>query len=344
VYNSVCYNKKVFIGGVAFQHKKMPAPQSKAWPFTWFPQPAVYAYNAAFKEHAEDALDVVKKLVDCEDVQYLVCQAEACPTSQRLHIQGYIEVVQRWTFTRVKEKIFKEWKMDNVSLRVARGSSEENTAYCTKDESRVKDTQPFVHGMSLHEPGERHPPGKSLDRVFVDIKAGMSMEQIIEKYGFGIFVRHERAINSAMCSWGAKRDKMPKIVLLVGKTGTGKSKWVHRKYPVRYRMTFGNGGNSAWFDGYRGEDVIELSEFRGQLQLAFMLDLLDRYELKVQTKGGTVQCLASTIVITSNDEPSEWYRNLDDREEKLKPLLRRIEEFGERPRYMTENRVLEVIN
>ena len=30
---------------------------------------------------------------------------------------------------------------------------------------------------------------------------------------------------------------------------------------------------------------------------------------------------------------------MENRDEKLKPLLRRIEEFGSRPRYMTENRM-----
>jgi len=106
-------------------------------------------------------------------------------------------------------------------------------------------------------------------------------------------------------------------------------------------MTFSNGGNSSWFDGYNGESVIELSEFRGQLALSFMLDLLDRYELKVQTKGGTVQFLATVIVITSNEEPDQWYANLENREEKMKPLLRRIEEFGRRPLYRNENRAYE---
>jgi hypothetical protein len=167
------------------------------------------------------------------------------------------------------------------------------------------------------------------------------MEELIDKYGFGVFIRHERALNSAMLRWGKRRAGMPKIVLLVGDSGSGKSKWVQRTYPSRYRMTFSNGGNSSWFDGYNGESVVELSEFRGQLALSFMLDLLDRYELKVQTKGGTVQFLASTIVITSNEEPKEWYKNLEDREEKMKPLLRRIEEFGTRPLYRNENRAAE---
>ena len=318
----------------------MPAKQTKYWPFTWFPPIELDAGGAETEtvlQRANSALDVVRDVGISAHLMYMVAQAELAPTTGRLHIQGYVECKDRWTFHRVKAEIFQT--MPGVSIAVARGSAQQNREYCTKAESRVPGTEPVEIGDPSGDAGETHNAGKALDRVFVDIKAGDSMEEIIDKYGFGMFVRHERALKSAMCTWGRRRSAMPKVVLLIGPSGSGKSRWVQRVYPRRYRMTFGNGGNSAWFDGYNGEEVIELSEFRGQLQLAFMLDLLDRYELKVQTKGGTTQCISTTIVITSNDEPSEWYPLMEGRDEKLKPLLRRIEEFGSRPRFQTENRL-----
>ena len=317
----------------------MPSHQSKHWPFTWFPKGDWEAMSGdpALADKAAMALDEVKGVYDEEYVQYLVAQAECCPTSGRMHIQGYIQIKQRWTWHRVKTKIF-SGALDGACFVPARGTAQQNDEYCTKEESRVPGTQPIRLGEMMSDLGETHPPGKTLDNVYEAIKAGQTMEEIVERFGFGMFVRHERALNSAMVRWGRKRKSVPKIVLLVGPSGSGKSQYVDAEYPHRYRMTFGNGGNSAWFDGYNGESVIELSEFRGQLQLSFMLDLLDRYELKVQTKGGTVQMLATVIVITSNEEPTEWYKAMDDREEKLKPLLRRIDEFGTRPLYRTANR------
>jgi len=316
----------------------MPAKQTKFWPFTWFP-PRDPAQDLAVA--ADAALEVVREVGISQHLVYIVGQAEVCPTTGRLHIQGYLELKERWTFHRVRNLVFTQY-MPGACIAAARGTAAQNKTYCTKPESRVPGTEPVEIGDPSGDEGESHPVGKSLDRVFVDIRAGASMMDIIEKYGFGMFVRHERALKSAMCTWGAKRLKQPEIVLLIGPSGSGKSRWVERTYPDRYRMTFGNGGNSAWFDGYNGETVIELSEFRGQLQLSFMLDLLDRYQLKVQTKGGTVQFIAHTIVITSNDEPAEWYPALEGRSEKMKPLLRRIDEFGKRPRYQTENRLAQV--
>lgn len=318
----------------------MPALQVRFWPFTWFP-PVVQRDTVAATQlaTAEAALEIAREVGIARDLVYFVCQAEICPTTGRVHIQGYLECKERWTFHRVKSKIFESY-MPGVHLAAARGSAAENRAYCTKEEGRVTGTVPVEIGDPVGDAGVNHQPGKTLDRIFADIKAGMTMDAMIEKYGFSVWVQHNKSLEKAMCIWGKKRKGMPRIILLIGPSGSGKSRWVERNFPDRYRMTFGNGGSSAWFDGYNGEEVIELSEFRGQLTLAFMLDLLDRYQLKVQIKGATVQFLATTIVITSNDEPSEWYKGVtEDRDEKLKPLLRRLEEFAERPRYQTENRV-----
>lgn len=319
----------------------MPAKQSKFWPFTWF-VPVVEGHSHL--ETAKAGLEVVREVGICQHLSYLVAQAEVCPTTDRVHLQGYLELKERWTFHRVRTLVFGQY-MPGAHISAALGTPEQNRTYCTKDASRVPDTDIVEIGdISTHEyAGGGEKAGKVLDRVFVDIRTGMTMLDIIEKYGFGVFAVHERALKSAMCSWGVKRNRQPEIILLIGPSGSGKSRYVDRVYPDRYRMTFGNGGNSAWFDGYNGESEIELSEFRGQLQLSFMLDLLDRYQLKVQTKGGTVQFIAHTIIITSNEEPDDWYPGMENRLEKMKPLLRRIEEFGKRPRYMTENR-LSVIN
>jgi len=318
----------------------MPARQTKFWPFTWYP-PLLEEYKRTdpaeqIAVYGNAALELVSKVAESTYVTYCVAQAEVCPTTRRMHIQGYVEVTDRWTFHRVKQRVF-DLYIPGCHAAPARGSAAQNTVYCTKPEDRVIGTSPFLYGEPAGDEGETHQAGKALDRVYLDIRTGFTMEQIIEKYGFGMYVRHERPLKSAMCTWGKRRSTTPKIVLLIGPSASGKSRWVQRTYPDRYRMTFGNGGNSAWFDGYNGETVMELSEFRGQLQLSFMLDLLDRYELKVQTKGGTVQFLAEVIVITSNDEPSEWYKTMEDRDEKMKPLLRRIEEYGTRPMYQTQN-------
>ena len=238
----------------------MPALQSKHWPFTWYPRGDWEAYrdDPALKDKAEMALEDVGKIFDDDLVQYMIAQAELCPTTGRMHIQGYLQIKNRWTFARVKKFIIKT-HMPDCCIAAARGTADQNRTYCSKDDTRVPDTETLELGEMSMEVGVNHPPGKSLDQIYKSIVEGLTMEQLIEKYGFGVFVRHERALNSAMLRWGKKRKSAPRIILLIGESGSGKSKWAQRNFPNRYRMTFGNGGNSAWFDGYNGEEVVELS-------------------------------------------------------------------------------------
>ena len=324
----------------------MPAKQCKYWPFTWFPDGGATDEmdEDALLEFAKASLALCNEAAISQHLTYFVAQAEICPTTKRLHIQGYIELKERWTFHRVQEKVFKAYLPSHVHCTAARGTAAQNRAYCTKDDSRVPGTDPVEVGEPVGDGGATHQPGKALDRIYADIKAGFGMQEIVEKYGFSVWCHHNKSLDKAMMIWGKKRLEMPRIILLIGPSGSGKSMWAQRNFPDRYRWTFGNGGSSSWMDGYNGEPVVELSEFRGQLPLSFMLDLLDRYECKAQVKGGTVQVIAHTFIITSNDEPDQWYKGLgEDRDEKLKPLLRRLapapEGFGERPRYQTENRL-----
>lgn len=92
-----------------------------------------------------------------------------------------------------------------------------------------------------------------------------------------------------------------------------------------YMVTKPNsGGGALWFDGYAGEEVMIIDEFYGWIHYDFLLRLLDRYPLKLQVKGGFVECRASKFVITSNREWKDWYPNVEDKS----ALERRIREFG----------------
>jgi len=66
-----------------------------------------------------------------------------------------------------------------------------------------------------------------------------------------------------------------------------------------------------------------LDDFYGWLPWDFLLRLLDRYPLLVETKGGQVQFVAKTVVITSNKPYLEWYSESFDKA----PLTRRLTRY-----------------
>lgn len=113
---------------------------------------------------------------------------------------------------------------------------------------------------------------------------------------------------------------------LWGPTGTGKTK---RAYEVASRLQEEKGlefyvkpSYNTWWDGYRGEKVVIVDEFSGQWPVDYTLLVLDRYPMKVEVKGGTVNLAASLIILTSNVPPAEWYINASL--EKKAALARRI--------------------
>jgi len=99
--------------------------------------------------------------------------------------------------------------------------------------------------------------------------------------------------------------------------------------------------DQVWFENYDPveTDVVLLDDFRGETSLAYMLQLLDGYELSVERKGASVLFKPKVIVITSNDEPDRWWPGKD-----LAPFWRRVNEGGgsyclwvERPRIQSAN-------
>jgi len=88
-----------------------------------------------------------------------------------------------------------------------------------------------------------------------------------------------------------------------------------------------NPSGVGWWDGYGGQRDVIIDDFYGGLRFSFMLQLLDRYPLRLQTKGGSVVLLATRFVITSNKHPSDWY-NYDKFGQHAWPAFnRRIDEI-----------------
>lgn len=142
----------------------------------------------------------------------------------------------------------------------------------------------------------------------------------IESIPADVRVRHF----SALCRIGTRFARgvamERKAICFWGHTGTGKSRTAWEEagldaYPKDPR--------TKWWDGYTGESHVVVDEFRGGIDIAHILRWLDRYPVLVETKGGTVALRATTIWLTSNKDPREWYPDLD--EDTKAALLRRLQ-------------------
>lgn len=144
--------------------------------------------------------------------------------------------------------------------------------------------------------------GGRLDDIPCDIRVRhySTLRKIAADYAQPI--AQERIVH---CFWGA--------------TGTGKSR---RAWDEAGLDAYPKDPRSKFWDGYRGQENVVIDEFRGGIDISHMLRWFDRYPVIVEIKGCATVLKATSIWVTSNLHPNDWYPDLDD-ETKL-ALLRRL--------------------
>jgi len=114
-----------------------------------------------------------------------------------------------------------------------------------------------------------------------------------------------------------------KVVLLIGPTGTGKTRWVYDHWLDKglWRVPLVTTG--LWFDTYDGQSHVLIDDFTGRISLSSLLQLLDGYFIKVPIKYGFTWWVPAYIAVTTNLEPRIWY-GWAKREDQYMCLARRF--------------------
>lgn len=275
---------------------QMPSQQAKHWCFT--------LNNPADAEQDE----LIQKASEAGDaVQYLVVGAEV-GESGTPHLQGFVSFKSRKSFGRVKEFVG-----ERAHLEVARGSPKQAADYCKKD-GAFKEIGTCPKGK-----GARN----DLVEIVKNLKEGKRLSDIAEQFPAAA-IRYHNGIRKVQALYPPKREGAPQIWVFWGRTGTGKTRRVW-EFVDRSKLWVHPGGQ--WFDGYDGHPAVLFDDFDGSwFKIAFLLRLLDRYEMQVQVKGAHVWWVPKTIYITSNIEPKDWYPNATQAHQAA--LRRRLQEFG----------------
>nr|WAE43076.1 MAG: replication associated protein [Cressdnaviricota sp.] len=104
-----------------------------------------------------------------------------------------------------------------------------------------------------------------------------------------------------------------------GSTGTGKSR---RAWEEAGMDAYCKDPRSKFWCGYRNGEHVVIDEFRGGIDISHVLRWLDRYPCRVEIKGSSVPLVATTIWITSNLSPEQWYPDVDP--DTVAALMRRL--------------------
>lgn len=239
---------------------------------------------------------ILPVIYDNSKIEYCVYQKEKGNKKQKIHWQGYIELNTPIRYTGVK-KIF-----DNNALHVEerRGTRDKARNYCMKPETRLENPMEFG---TWHEStqGRR----SDIDSIHDMVKAGDDAAKIADEC-FGTYLKYHRGIDKII-SMKAK-ERIPnfrdvKIITYWGKPGTGKT---------RQAISHGNAyflfsTKPLWFDGYTGEPVLIIDDYDGDIDYDKLLRILDGYKMQWPVKGGSIWAEWTTVVITSNKAPCNWY-------------------------------------
>lgn len=222
------------------------------------------------------------------DITFLVAQLEACPETGRQHVQVYIELASNKRLSGL-QKIFGK----QLHLEISKGSSADNIAYCTKEESRVPEED---GGFSVYYGEPRGDQGQRNDLVAFArlVQSGATDMEILDQDPRN-FVLHGRAIREIRLAMASKRKSKPMVKLYWGPTGTGeckssnyfvrclttstgKSLRAHTEMPDAFTKSPGK-----WWDGYKSGECVIFDDFDPKdFNIVYMLQLLDVYPIQVE--------------------------------------------------------------
>lgn len=257
-------------------------------------------------------VDKWHELVTNNNIKYAVYQLEKGEKTGRLHIQAFISLIKKRKRDSVKALI-----KDDPHCEIAKKPDDART-YCMKEETRQQG--PWEVGQWSGQ-GAR----KDLDLVKERIDAGASEAEIAENH-FGSWCRYRKSFTAYRQMKYARRNWSMEIHVFWGSTGTGKTRdaW-QQAGPDAFLIS--NDKNYP-FTGYAGQENIIWDEFSGSsCEIKYLLQLLDRYPMKVHGLYEEYNFIGRRIWITSNIDPRQWYPNAHP--EHVQAMLRRLREFGE---------------
>lgn len=257
--------------------------RSKNWTFT---------YQLDDYSGTEDPINIF----DEGTMKYLVFQVEK---GTHLHVQGFVSYIKQLRFSAAKSGLNLG---DSPHLESAKGTPSQNRTYCTKEETRV--AGPWEYGNIKTNQGQR----TDLEEVADMVKTGAALSAVAAEHPTA-FIKYSRGIQALAHILNPSPPwRNVKTIVLWGPTGVGKTRAAVESGGSPYFVVM----PGTWWDGYEGQDTIIFDDFYGQIRHGEMLRWLDGYAVQIPVKGGFTGAHWTTVYITSNTCPDDWYKGVPE--------------------------------
>lgn len=257
----------------------------------------------------------LKQMWDTYGWSYYHAAEEYTPTTNKLHLDGYYEMENPRKITTEIKKFTKVFGPGFGDLQIAKGTAGENRDYSQKEGRRFEESGDPSKGQ-----GARVDVKAKCDEI---TSGKRTVEQILleephvfHQYGRTLQKTEDVAARRKFRSWQTTCE------WLWGPTGVGKSHRAFQDYDPDTHYLWKN-HDKGWQDGYTGQPIVVINDFRGDIPLGQLLEMVDRFPYWVSRRGREpAPWLAKHIIITCPHPPEGMYNSGDD--DNIDQLLRRI--------------------
>lgn len=244
---------------------------------------------------------------------------ERAPDTGRLHYHYYLELSeqQRFSYVHSKFKGFDIWlqprkKSAYVARMYCTPTYFSKKRRCTKMEYTCVDEHPeFIECGQMKQAGRRT-DWESLYTYITNSEVLPKFDAVAELYP-RFAVTHMQHIKRFLAHQRHRRYReedavKPVVTVITGDPGTGKDTTVFDFHDASEVYELGpDESGSIWWDGYSGERVILISDFKWWMTRSRLLNICGGRMCRVNPKGYYDYVKPTHIYITSNYEPDQWY-------------------------------------
>lgn len=273
--------------------------------FTWFPK----------EPHTEGILTAsVESIAADPIVSYVLCGMETCPTTSRVHIQGYLQTTKAIRLAQVRKLL-----PAGAHVERALGTTAENVNYCRKEGQWKELGQARCLTRASAATAKLTTDYASVISL---AKKGL-IDSIAQDYPRDFLLRYQ-TIKAIAKDYQPTPSESPNVrgVWIVGAAGVGKSRLARQIYKPFYAKMA-----NKWFDGYQDEPYIILDDV-GHDQaksLTYHLKIwTDRYPFVAEIKNGSKMIAPLGFILTSQYEIEDLWSDSESRD----ALKRRCTRIG----------------
>lgn len=276
--------------------------------------------NAAFTLNNYSDAEEQQFKEACETIASYIVFSREVGENNTPHLQGYVQLKKSSRLSALKRF------NDRAHWEAAKSGAQENYDYCAH-EGKYGYGKPEYKGpvVGLFTCGTMRGQGQRTDlQACIDLMKTTRDLKVVADAHPTVYVRLHRGLQALNAVSMGNRTAKTRVIWAYGPTGTGKSHFAFTLGgpDVYYKM-----GGNKWWDGYFGQDVVIIDDYRRDLcPFHELLRLFDRYPHRVEAKGTSMSFITKLVIVTSNKSPEETFVGDNGAvREDLGQLIRRLE-------------------